>query len=167
MNEHLQTALKRCSLHALLMVTSGALSRNGFGDIQILDRRQPKEKSRFGGHELCCHTSAGVLPLRIIVKVLTAPIRLRHLDEMAGAVDRMGADIGLVVSPYRLSGGALKNRDTHRKSRVHVFDGPILADLLMRAGAGVHQGLVDYSYFDALEEVSPKILKTIKELKHG
>jgi len=164
MNEQLELILQQVSLHTLLMVTSGMLSRSGFGDVRVLDRRTPKQKSRYGGHELMCYGSLGILPMKIIVKVLADGIRLRHLDEMAGAVDRTRADLGLVISPHRLSGGALKHRESYKKSRIEVIDGPVLADLLIRNGVGVGGGQVDEAFFEALEEASPRILACIKEI---
>lgn len=165
MREELQQALQQCSLHALLMITSGALSRTGFGDVQILDRRMPRQKSRFGGHELVCYAAVGTLPLRLIIKVVCDPIRLRHLDELAGTIDRTGADLGIIASPHALSGGALENRESYSKSRLEILDGPVLTDLLMRCGMGIDDGEVDYAYFEGLELASPRILKCIKELQ--
>lgn len=62
--------LQRCSLHVLLMVVEQALARSGFGDVEILDRRRNKQKSRFGGHELSCRTRIGSLPATVLVKVV-------------------------------------------------------------------------------------------------
>lgn len=145
------------------MIASHVLTKTGFGYVEILDRRTTKQKSRYGGHELAGHVSLANLPMTTLFKVLEDPIRLRNLDEMAGVVDRMKADLGIVVSPHTLSGSALRHRDAHRKSRIEVFDGPVFADLCIRAGVGVAAGKVDYEFFESLKQISPRILRFIKE----
>jgi hypothetical protein len=149
------------------MISSYALAKAGYGYVEVLDRRAPRQKSRYGGHELLCHSSLGTLPMKSAVKVLGDPIRLRHLDEMGGVIDRTQSDLGIVLSPHPLSGGALVHRHAHRKSRIEVIDGPLLAELCARAGVGVSRGHVDYDFFESLASISPRVLTFIKENQHG
>lgn len=159
----LQNILQQSSLHTLLMVTSKMLSQSGFGDVQILDRRETRQKSRFGGHELLCQTTMGSLPIRVIVKVINDAVRLRMMDELAGAVMRTKADMGLIVSPHHVTASAKRHQAAHKTARVTVIDGSELANRLIRLGIGVRSfGEVDYQYFGHLEEYGERVLEFIK-----
>jgi restriction endonuclease Mrr len=159
----LQAMLKSCSLHVLLMLTSKALTRSGYGDVQILDRRHTKQKSRFGGHELVCEALVGSTVYRTIVKVVNDVGRLRMLDELVGSVNRMKADRGLLVTPHRLSAAAERARSKYSGVRIDTFAGEALGDLLTKSGIGVRsKGSVDYAFFAAMEDVSERLLTFIE-----
>ncbi len=156
-NHELSATLKACSLHSLLLVTTKMLARSGYGDVQILDRRHVKQKSRFGGHELLCESTLGTVPVKVIVKVINDSIRLRMLDELAGAVLRTRADIGIIVSPYPLSRMVAKHKDAYTAARIVVIDGDGLAARLSNLGIGVRpKGDVDYQFFAHLEELGAR-----------
>ncbi len=155
----LEHALQNCSLHALLLVTSKALSRVGYGDVQILDRRTSRQKSRFGGHELLCQSTLGGRPVRVLVKVLRDSIRVRNLDELAGTVLRRGADSGLIISPFHITASAKRLLACHKPIKTAVLDGTALADLMKEARIGVRGSAgVDYAFFGELENVSQRVL---------
>lgn len=163
MNEELREALTTSSLHALLLLTSKALIRSGFGDIHILDRRETRQKSRFGGHEMLCETSLGSFGAKVIVKVINDAVRVRMLDELAGAVDRMKADMGLLISPRHLTKNAKRLRQSYSRSRIEVFDGDALAKLLEDHRVGVRAGGgVDYAFMASLEEASARVLRFLE-----
>lgn len=156
--------LQNSSLHGLLLVTSKMLARSGFGDVQILDRRETRQKSRFGGHELLCESSLGSLPVKVIVKVINDSIRLRMLDELAGAVMRTKADLGLIVSPHHLTSSASRHQASYKAARVEAIDGAELVGRLTRLGIGVRKsGELDYQFFGGLEEVSRRVMCFIRK----
>jgi hypothetical protein len=165
MNEQeLNEMLKHCSLNALLMLTSKALSRAGFGDVQVLDRRQSKQKTRYGGHELLCEVSLGTVPMRVIVKVINDGVRLRMLDELAGSVRRTNADLGLIVSPHELTQAAEKNLSSYQPMRLEALTGLSLAQLLSRYHIGTRsRGEVDYAFFGSLEAFSVQLSSFFKK----
>lgn len=158
MNEReLQTILQNCSLHSLLLVTSKMLARSGYGDVQILDRREVRQKSRFGGHELLCESTLGTVPVKVIVKVIGDSIRLRMLDELAGAVLRTNSDLGIIVSPYPLSTAVARHKESYNAARIAVIDGDGLATRLNTLGIGVRpRGGVDYQFFAHLEDMGSR-----------
>ncbi|MBS1714605.1 MAG: restriction endonuclease [Armatimonadetes bacterium] len=152
-------ALQNCSLHSLLMLTSKALKRAGFGDVQILDRRQSRQKSRYGGHELLCQTEFGTVPAKVVVKVVRDSVRQRMLDELAGTVIRRNADMGILVATKHVSALARRNRERYNPLRLEIIDGDALAGLLAKYGIGVRpHGEVDYAFFGKLEEQSFRVL---------
>lgn len=153
-------ALRECSLHSLLMLVSKALTRAGFGDVEILDRRQAGQRSRHGGHELACRAHVGPLPLDVIVKVVRDDLRTRMYDELAGAVLRNRADLGLLVTPYQISARAARNQAGYRPARVEAIDGERLADLMRCSGVAVRpSGEPDYAFLSELETVSVRLLE--------
>lgn len=158
----LAEALQNCSLHALLMLTSKTLTRAGFGDVEILDRRDTGQKSRYGGHEMCCMAAVGTVPVKVIVKVIRDDVRTRMLDELAGAVLRNSADFGLIVSPYHVSASASGRQAGYRPARVETMDGDSLASLMRCSGIAVRpSGEVDYAFLAELEAVGERIQEFI------
>lgn len=155
----MEATLQASSLHVLLILTSKLLTREGFGDVQILGRRQTKQKSRFGGHEIMCETTIGSEPAKVVVKVVNDAGRLRHLDELSGVADRTSAAMSLLVTPHNLTKSAMRNQPLYRRSRVEIFDGAKLASLMFKHKVGTRgTGDVDYEYFGALEDASDALL---------
>lgn len=158
----LEGALQGCSLHALLMCVSKALARSGFGDVQILDRRSSRQKSRYGGHEILCESALGTYPLRVAVKVVRDTARTRMGDELAGTVLRTGADMGLLVTPFNVSPKLRQAQGSYKPARIETLDGGGLARLMRCSGVGVRpNGDVDYAFFAELEQVSRRLLDFI------
>jgi hypothetical protein len=149
------------------MLTSKLLAQSGFGDVQILDRRETRQKSRHGGHELVCTFMVGSLPMKVIVKVINDAVRLRMLDELAGAVVRTGADLGPIVSPHHVTSSAIRYQGSYKGARVEIMDGSDLARKLIQLKIGVRsKGDPDYQFFGRLEEHGALALKFLrKEVK--
>ncbi len=148
----LKSVLKGSSLHVCLMLVSKVLTRTGYGDIQVLDRRHRRQKSSIGGCELLCQTSIGSVPIKVIIKIIKDSVRTRMLDEMAGAIDRTKSDFGIVVSTEELSDKARLTRDEYKKSRVEVIDCLLFSEMLQKFRIGVRpNGEPDYAFFAELE----------------
>ncbi|MBS1708019.1 MAG: restriction endonuclease [Armatimonadetes bacterium] len=154
----LQLELQDRSLHALLLAVQKALSRSGYGDVQFLGRRRPRQKSRFGGHDLVCETVMGPNLHRTVVKVLRDSVRTRHLDELAGAVIRTGADSGIVVSPFPQTKEVARHLGSGRAARVHVVAGADMAEWFAGFGVGTTKdGRLDRQYFLDLEVAAEQV----------
>ena len=141
-------ALQECSLHPLLMLVSKALTRAGWDDAEILDRRQAGQRSRHGGHEITCAAYLGPTPVRMIVKVARDPdgVKTRMLDELAGAVLRSSADLGLIVTPFKVSASVAAKQAGYGPARVVAMDGNALAALMRCSGIAVRpSGEPDYA----------------------
>lgn len=163
-NLQFKAALSAASLHPLLLIVARVLQRSGYGDVQFLDRRHPRQKSRFGGHELVCELLQGMRSHRVVVKVVRDDVRIRNLDELAGTIIRMNADSGLVVSPGRVTRKATRLIESYGPIHLGVIDGDNLAEWLRIHDIGVlPSGEVDYGYFGALEEMSSRLLPFIEE----
>lgn len=168
MTEHQMTAvLRNSSLHVLLMIISKVLARSGYGDVQYLDRRLPRQKSRFGGHELVCQAKHGLREVKVVVKVLRDSVRIRNLDEMAGTVLRMGADEGLIITPFHITMTAdLLLRSHEPAVRIGVIGGDSLVALLRELKIGTRgPEEVDYAYFGELEGISDQVLGLLSALQ--
>lgn len=158
MNAPLIGSLQNASLHALLLIVSKTLARLGYGDIQILDRRLPRQRSRYGGHELRCYTLVGDAPTQVIVKIVRQPVRVRMLDELAGAVKRRGADMGVIITPFHLTRNVPAALKQFRSPRLVAYDGERLARLMREHRIGVRlNDSVDYEFFGGLELFSGQV----------
>lgn len=154
----LQSLLRSASLHSSILLVSRVLARSGYGDVQLLDRRAPKQKSRLKGCELLCESNVGHDPVRVIVKVVKDSVRTRMLDELAGAVDRTKADFGILVSTEDLPAKARAAKELYRKSRVEVLDLSLLSRMLRQYRIGVRPGgEPDYAFFSELDNQLDKV----------
>lgn len=159
-------ALQGCSFHALLMLCSKALTRSGFGDVEILDRRQRGQRSRHGGHDMDCRASVGTFPAKVIVKVVLERdgVKTRNFDELAGAALRASADLGLILTPYKVSASVAARQASYGPVRVEAMDGKALADLMRRSGIAVRpSGEPDFAFLAELEEVSGRLLAFMRK----
>ncbi|MBS1706730.1 MAG: hypothetical protein JST40_12735 [Armatimonadetes bacterium] len=164
MSSDMLKALQHSSLHALLMMLSKALSREGYGDIQILDRRQNKEKSRESGHELLCLSRFGGLTMRVVVKVVRQPLRRRMFDEFAGVILRTKASFGLLVSTHQANEKVMKWQEAYACLRLIPIDGNRLVQLLQKHQIGVRKsGTPDFAFLDALEGLAHRIQDFLTE----
>lgn len=162
--DELALALGNVSFHALQILISNVMSRAGWHETQILDRRETGRKSRFGGHEISCRSFIGPVAVKMVVKVLRDSGRTRMLDEMAGTVLRNGADLGLLVVPSKLSARIERAQGAYRPARIEVLDHEALASLMRCSGVGVRaDGSPDYAFLTALEEQSSRLLAFIDE----
>ncbi len=157
-NTEIMKMLQTASLHSLLMMTSRALSRSGFGDVQILDRREAKQKSRHGGHELLCVTTIGGVPVRVVVKVIRDTFRVRMFDELAGVVLRQNADMGILISPHQGNEIGMKWQPQYRPLKIYSMDGHALSRMISRSRIGTKDGITpDYAFLEALEEMGSRV----------
>lgn len=166
-NLQLKGALQAASLHPLLLVVSKLLARSGYGDVQLMDRRAPKQKTRQGGHELVCELMEGDELRRVVVKVLRDSIRIRNLDELVGTINRTGADSGLVISPHHLTKDAQELIESYSSVSFGIIDGDALSEWMLLHGIGVRKGgEVDFGFFGSLEDVSLQVRHFIEEVIH-
>lgn len=167
MSYELTKALQSCSLHPLLIVTSKILTREGFGDVQILDRRESSQKSRFGGHEIVCEGTHAGRAVKVVVKVIPDSIRTRMLDELCGTVDRMRADFGIIVAPHKIGSKPRAAVKRYRRTRIEVIDGPFLTELAQKHQIGTRSSGVDYAFFGELELISRKLQAFLRKEGYG
>jgi len=162
--DQIKHALQNCSLHSLLRVTSRVLARAGYGDVQILDRRESRQRSRYGGHELLCELTVGTVPARVVVKVVRDSVRQRMVDELAGTVIRRNASMGILIATKHVPALVDRSKDRYNPLRLQIIDGDALAGLLAQYQIGVRpHGEVDYAYFGDLEAQSFRILSFLTE----
>lgn len=153
-----EAAVSNCSLHATLLLVSKALTLSGFGEVEVLDRRTSRQKSRLGGCELMCRTSMGHVQLKIIVKVLTDSLRQRLFDELAGSSDRLRSDFGILVSTRNLSSKFASATALYQRAHLEVIDLAKLCHLLAKFKIGIRaNGEPDYAYFAELEVQADRV----------
>ncbi|MBS1722969.1 MAG: restriction endonuclease [Armatimonadetes bacterium] len=155
----MEAMVKAVSLHPLLIIVSRALSISGFGDVQFLDRRESWQRSRYGGHELLCEATFGLVRMRVVVKVVRDSVRRRMLSELAGTVLYRKADMGILVATGKLSRRLAGFQTDYPPVRLEVIDGTHLSKLLLKNGIGTRgEHGVDYAFFGELETQSLRII---------
>lgn len=61
MTTPLIAALRECSLYELELIILALLPLEGFGEAELLDRRQNSQRTRYGGFEIICHRTSSFL----------------------------------------------------------------------------------------------------------
>lgn len=164
--EQLIAMLKETNLHAFQIILQSILQREGYGEVTLMDRRRPKQKSRYGGFELVCKSSIGPEPFVCIVKVvLQHSVRVRQVMEAAGNVDRMSVDMAIVATPYTTCETTAEILPLMTKSRIDIWDGPRIVDLMMKHRVGTREGEVDFAYFGWLNYVSDKSIEVLEKAR--
>lgn len=166
-NKALERVLEDLSLNELIMLLEKLLPFEGFGDVEVLDRRKSKQKSRFGGFEMRCRTKLGNQTGFVLVKVVAEhPLNTRMLHELTGCVFEHDALLGLLVSPFKSSGSRAFLQASQPKLRVRVIDAPELIRLMNCSGIGIRpKGEIDYAFFASLKTASEIVLDTVDALK--
>lgn len=164
LREQLEAMLNGTKLHGFEMILQSLLSREGYGEVTLMGRRRSKQKSRYGGFELLCKLSIGPEPFVCIVKVVHQhEIRVRQVMEAAGNVDRMKVDMAIIATPLTTCESTAQVLPLISKSRVDIWDGPRIADLMIKYGIGVRNGEVDYAYFGWLNYIADKSIEVIED----
>lgn len=145
--------LRKCSFPAYLHIVHKTLIRAGFGDVQLLDRFETYQKSRYGGHEIECFVPCGSRSIKVVVKVIKDRIRIRMLDELVGVLNRCGGEMALIVSPFIMGDEVAIQSTRYNTVSLDVIDEVDLVRLMSKHTVGVRRnGELDYAYFEALEE---------------
>jgi len=163
----LERVLQDLSLNELIMLLEKLLPFEGFGDVEVLDRRKTKQKSRFGGFEMRCRTKVGNQAGIVLVKVVPKfPLNTRMVHELAGCGLEHDALLSLLVSPFNRSPSRAFAQALQPKLRVRIIDVPELIRLMNCSGLGIRpKGEVDYAFFANLKTASDLVLETIEALK--
>ncbi|MBS1702861.1 MAG: restriction endonuclease [Armatimonadetes bacterium] len=159
-------ALRDCELAPLLMLTQKLLTLSNYGEVLSLDRWVPRQKSRFGGCELLCTAWFGEHRATVLVKVVRDWAKVRMVSELAGTVERLGADSGILVATRPMGPKVRAEVARFARTRIEVFDAERLTDLMTRHRVGVRpDGSVDYAYWGQLHELGPKLVNSIQFLR--
>ncbi len=152
--------LQGATLHPLIMVVTQALARAGYGDIRILDRRQAKQKSRYGGYDIECHTHVGRMPAKVIVKVVADDsIHKRMIDELCGVTLSSQATAGFIFATKHIATSAKAELQALSPIvRLVAFDGEQFAAFLAAQDIGLRpDGSVDQEFFRDLKQIAANI----------
>lgn len=112
---------------------------------------------RHGGLDLAAlsHTDLATSLTLVQAKQYKGPVPRRFVDELRGAMHRLGADQGLLVTTSHFSALARDAASQSHLRPVRLVDGPRLAALLSTRGLGVtgpDRREPDAGYFEELEE---------------
>jgi restriction endonuclease Mrr len=143
----LLATFKVSSFHTQLLLIQHLFETLGYRNLRILGRRDPKQSTDFGGHELASKDALGLFDVKTVVKFVRDKVRTRMLDELTGTIERVGADYGILIATDGL--GELVA--TEHLKRIRVITGVELAALFATHKIGVANGTLDAPFFEALE----------------
>lgn len=148
----------RCvSFHAFETCVRELLLAMGYERVDILGRVHFSGRNRDGGADIEARGRAGASPVRALVraKQYSLPVQAKYVDELRGAMVRLQAGHGIIVSTAGFSPVAAASARASSLAPVTLIGGGELADLLVRHRVGVREGLavtlkIDERFFDAL-----------------
>ncbi|MBS1703673.1 MAG: restriction endonuclease [Armatimonadetes bacterium] len=160
-------------LGALEILVQTLLAREGFGEVEIMNRWNPKQKTKKGGFELVCFRGTGPLRETTLVKVIQDDIRVRMLAELVGNVDRINADFGIVVTTKRACHSARRELPKFTTCQVRIVEPPDIENLMRKHLVGFREhGEPNHAYFsflmeqaEALEGISVPTPEYVKRLR--
>lgn len=146
-----------CALIRLL------LSRCGYATVRALNTQERisasgRRYSGEGGLDLLAfaHTDLTTFVSAVGIKTGRIPLGRRYVDELRGAVSRVGAEQGLLFTTATISHKTREVAEQAGLPPVHLFDGEALAGLLIERRIGVQSlkgmWVFDSSFFEALDE---------------
>lgn len=153
-----------CALIRLL------LSRCGYSTVRALDpgataSASGRRTSGEGGLDLLAfaHTDLATFLSAVGVKTGRIPLGRRFVDELRGAMSRVGAEQGLLFTTATISAKTWQVAGASGLSPVHLVDGQRLARMLIERRIGVRPirdgWEFDARFFEALEERAQRPLK--------
>ncbi len=164
-NQKELTGLENCSLYAHLLMLEKACSMAGYGYVEIMDRRLPKQKSRYGGYEMVLHGMVGRSKLKVIVKVVRDTLHVRNFAELNGAIQQSGADFGILVSPHIPTDSFIANLPKFHE-RIDLWAGKTYIQVLKYFKIGFRlSGEPDYAQLQEYERLAEKSEKALRKFK--
>lgn len=127
-------------LHAILLLVCEFLAKAGYGEPKILGRRMFHQKSVVSGAEILVEGTYAGKPHLIVVKYVrdASGLRQRNFDELYGVTERLGANLGILVS-LRDSHETFMKHPSFQK-RLKLLAGQRLAEALETHRIGVFAG---------------------------
>lgn len=155
-----------CALIRLLLSRCGystvrALDPGATASVSVSGRRYSGE----GGLDLLAfaHTDLATFLSAVGVKTGRIPLGRRFVDELRGAMSRVGAEQGLLFTTATISAKTWEVAGASGLSPVHLVDGQRLARMLIERRIGVRpagsEWEFDAHFFEGLEERAQRGLK--------
>ena len=157
-----KTRLSELSFGGFAHCLHDLLSALGYTDVRVLPGAARHGRNTHGGMDLLLVTRTGVTRTPIIaqIKQYRRPVSRRFVDELRGAMLRVGARHGLLISTSTFSRVARRAATQDCVAPIRLVDGDEVAELMRRHAIGIRIGpdrspAVDDSYFEALHARYP------------
>jgi len=177
LRDALQARLQSLSYGAFCLLVRHVLYQSGYTSVHAVGRLyRPDALPRPGGTQFnphhggldliaLSHTDLATSLTLVQVKQYQQPVPRRYIDEMRGAMDRLGAEQGLIVSSGRFAGLARDAAAIPHLRPVTPMDGWLLVTTMLtrRVGYGItggsaskpaskHHWKLDTEFFNDFEE---------------
>ena len=139
------------------------LLRCGYSTVRALDTSTSSSASGRrctgeGGLDLLAfaHTDLATFLSAVSLKTGRVPVSRRVVDELRGAMERVGAEQGILFATSSVSARTREVAGTSGLAPVHLFDGQAVAQMLIERRIGVKQAgeqwMFDAGFFEVLEQ---------------
>ena len=161
----LQSLAKAREFHPILLLVCEALEKAGYGKTRILGRRTFSQKSLVKGAEILVEGTYAGKPHLMVVKFVNDDVRQRNFDELFGVTERLGANLGILVSLRDSHEGFMKA--PAYRLRLKLLDGTRLAEFLTDHQVGVFpSGHPNHRRIYEVRETARKIDSILEALQN-
>ncbi|MBV9469366.1 MAG: metal-dependent hydrolase [Abitibacteriaceae bacterium] len=158
LQREVQQQLLRLSFPAFATLVQEVLKRSGYERVVVAGRLSPQGRILHGGCDLKAYTRTDLetVVTAVQLKQYQEPVGRRFLDELRGAMLRLGAEQGLLITTSTFSPAVRKIARESEVAPVRLVDGSELTGLIIQHRLGLREQAgrwrLDGSYFKELEQ---------------
>lgn len=154
--EAIRQRLAGLSQPAAVLIASRVLVSLGYEDVETVARGGRRGIFGLGGVDLVARRAGELSRPLVLAQVRRYTLQRHFVDELRGALQRKGANEGIVFSTEKATTAAYRAADEYRGRAVRLIDGEEFARHVVGARVGIlvdEDGYPqpDHAYFDRLE----------------
>ena len=160
--EQMRLRLSELGQPAAVLVAARVLMSIGYEEVETVPRGGRRGLDGLGGVDLIARRVGELSRPLVLAQVRRYTLQRHFVDELRGALQRKGANEGIVFSTERATTAAYRSADEYRGRAIRLIDGEEFAQHVIGAQVGIildDQGhpSVDAAYFDRLDaELGPR-----------
>lgn len=154
--QQLLLELQKLEYPSLLVLVMFLLRRLRYSKVEILGRRWLRGRTRIGGADIAATVESPAASALMLVQVkrYSRDVSRRFVDELRGAMLRLNASQGLMITTGSFAAEAQRAAREFSGRPITLLDGPALARLMDSSGLGVTNvdgvPMVDVQFFSSL-----------------
>jgi len=170
LQREVERQLLRLSFPAFAALVREVLRRSGYERVALAGRLSPQGRILHGGCDLKAYTRTDLetVVTAVQLKQYREPVGRRFLDELRGAMLRLQAEQGLLITTSTFSPAVRKIARESEVAPVRLVDGPELTGLVIQHRIGIRETRgrweVDRTYFKGLEQSASATLSAAPPL---
>ena len=173
LRQQLHRHLLSLSLPAFAALVQAVLERSGYERVMQVGRLSPRGRLLHGGCDLKAYTRTDLetVTTAVQIKQYREPVGRRFLDELRGAMLRLRAEQGLLITTSTFSAAVRSIAEDSEVAPVRLVDGAELIDYLVQYRIGLQERAgrwqLDAVFFKGLEPAAPTGREAVDVLADG